>query len=261
LWSRGAAAYIGCAAYPKEIASVPTLLVTGTSRGLGLELVRQYAADGWQIFACARRSAGAAELQALAAAHAGSVKVVDLDVEDHDAIDRLARELDGTAIDVLLNSAGIMGRGSFADEGIQFGRFGHADFDDWARVFRINVAGPMKMAEAFVEHVARSQQKKIVTLTSMLGSVALNRIGSLYAYRASKAAVNAMMKSMAIDLAKSHGIAATALHPGWVRTDLGGPRADIDPVTSVAGMRKVIAALTPDNAGRYMVYDGSELPW
>jgi NAD(P)-dependent dehydrogenase (short-subunit alcohol dehydrogenase family) len=119
----------------------------------------------------------------------------------------------------------------------------------------------MKMAEAFVEQVARSQQKKIVTLTSMLGSIALNRIGSLYAYRASKAAVNAMMKSMAIDLAKSHGIAATALHPGWVRTDLGGPNADIDVVTSVAGMRRVIAALDTGNAGRFMVHDGSELPW
>lgn len=154
-----------------------------------------------------------------------------------------------------------MGNGSFAKEGLAFGRFGQSNFDDWARVFRINVAGPMKMAEAFVEHVARSQQKKIVTLTSMLGSVALNRIGGLYAYRASKAAVNAMMKSMAIDLAKSHSIAATAMHPGWVRTDLGGPRADIEAVDSVAGMRRVIASLTIENAGRYWVYDGSELPW
>ena len=95
----------------------------------------------------------------------------------------------------------------------------------------------------------------------MLGSVAINRDGSLYAYRASKAAVNAMMKSMSIDLAKSYGIAATALHPGWVRTDLGGPRADIDVETSVAGMRKVIDMLTLETAGRFWVYDGSELPW
>jgi NAD(P)-dependent dehydrogenase (short-subunit alcohol dehydrogenase family) len=119
----------------------------------------------------------------------------------------------------------------------------------------------MKMAEAFVGHVASSDQKKIVTLTSMLGSVALNRVGGLYAYRASKAAVNAMMKSMAIDLAKSHGIAATAIHPGWVRTDLGGPRADIDAPQSVTGMRAVIAALDLSRAGRYWVYDGSEMPW
>lgn len=240
---------------------MPTVLVTGTSRGLGLEFVRQYAADGWQVLACARRPDEASELQSLAARHADAVRVLALDVEDHAAIERLAGDLAGASIDVLINSAGIMGRGSFASEGVQFGRFGQSDFDDWARVFRINVAAPMKMAETFVEHVSRSQQKKIVTLTSMLGSVALNRIGGLYAYRASKAAVNAMMKSMAIDLAKSHGIAATALHPGWVRTDLGGPRADIDAVQSVAGMRQVIAALATGNAGRYMVYDGSELPW
>jgi len=109
--------------------------------------------------------------------------------------------------------------------------------------------------------VASSSQKKIVTLTSILGSIEKNRIGGLYAYRASKAAVNAMMRSMAIDLARSHGIAATAIHPGWVRTDMGGPRADIDAPTSIAGMRRVIAALTIETAGRYWMYDGSELPW
>jgi NAD(P)-dependent dehydrogenase (short-subunit alcohol dehydrogenase family) len=119
----------------------------------------------------------------------------------------------------------------------------------------------MKMAEAFVGHVARSSQKKIVTLTSILGSIGKNSIGGLYAYRASKAAVNAMMRSMAIDLAATHGIAATALHPGWVRTDMGGPRADIDAVTSVGGMRRVIDELTLENAGRFWMYDGSKLPW
>jgi NAD(P)-dependent dehydrogenase (short-subunit alcohol dehydrogenase family) len=119
----------------------------------------------------------------------------------------------------------------------------------------------MKMAEAFVGHVAKSQQKKIVTLTSVLGSVAGNNFGGLYAYRASKAAVNAIMKSMSIDLAKSHGIIAAPLHPGWVKTDMGGPKADIDAVTSVSGMRQVIAGLTPERAGRYWMYNGAELPW
>lgn len=240
---------------------MPTILITGTSRGLGLECVRQYAAEGWQVLACVRKPDTASELQALASAHASRIRVLKLDVENHSEIDQLARELTGTSIDVLLNSAGTMGSGSFAKDGIAFGSFGTSNFTDWEKVFRLNVIGPMKMAEAFVEHVARSQQKKIVTLTSMLGSVAINRIGGLYAYRASKAAVNAIMKSMAIDLAKSHGIVATALHPGWVRTDLGGPRADIDAPASVAGMRQVIASLTPDKAGRFWVYDGSELPW
>ena len=240
---------------------MPTILITGTSRGLGLEFVRQYAASGWTVLACARQPSGSTELMTVAAANPQRVRLLALDVEDHAAIERTAHELEGTPIDVLLNSAGIMGNGSFATEGIAFGRFGQSDFADWERVFRVNVIAPMKMAEAFVGHVASSDQKKIVTLTSMLGSVAINRIGGLYAYRASKAAVNAIMKSMAIDLAKSHGVIATALHPGWVKTDLGGPRADIDAETSVAGMRAVIAGLTPEKAGRFWVYDGSEMPW
>lgn len=240
---------------------MPTILITGTSRGLGLECVRQYAEAGWRVIACARQPAAASELQAIAARYGEQVRPVALDVEDHAAIDRLARDLEGTAIDVLLNSAGTMGSGSFAKDGLAFGAFGRSDYQDWDTIFRLNVYGPMKMAEAFVGHVARSDQKKIVTLTSMLGSVGINRIGGLYAYRASKAAVNAIMKSMAIDLGKNHGIAATALHPGWVKTDLGGSRADIDVETSVSGMRKVIAALTLETAGRFWVYDGSEMPW
>jgi len=240
---------------------MPTILITGTSRGLGLECVRQYAAADWQVLACARRPADSVDLVALAADYPQRIRLLTLDVTDHAAVDRLAVALEATPIDVLLNSAGTMGSGSFARDGLAFGSFGNSDFEDWAQVFRLNVLGSMKMAEAFVMHVARSEQKKIVTLTSMLGSVANNRIGGLYAYRASKAAVNAIMKSMSIDLAKSHGIAATALHPGWVRTELGGPNADIDAATSVAGMRRVIDALTLANAGRFWVYDGSELPW
>ena len=240
---------------------MPTVLVTGASRGLGLEFTRQYAAAGWQVLACARDPAGAAALQEASAAAPGRVTLHALDVADHASIDRLATQLEGAAIDVLLNCAGTMGNGNFAAQGLAFGRFGGTDYADWERVLRINVLGPMKMAEAFVGQVARSEQRRIVTLTSILGSIARNTRGSLYGYRSSKAAVNAVMKSMAIDLAASHGIAATAIHPGWVRTDMGGPRADIDAPTSVAGMRRVIDALTVESAGRYWMYDGSTLPW
>lgn len=138
---------------------MPTVLITGTSRGLGLELTRQYLADGWNVLAGARDPSASAPLQALAAQYAATLRLFTLDVEDHTAIDQAAHDLEDTAIDVLINSAGTMGNGSFAKEGLAFGRFGQSDFEDWARVFRINVAGPMKMAEAFVEHVARSQQK------------------------------------------------------------------------------------------------------
>lgn len=240
---------------------MPTVLVTGASRGLGLEFTRQYAAEGWQVFACARDPSRAAMLQEAAAEMPDRIALHALDVADHASADRLAARLSDAAIDVLINCAGAMGNGDFASQGLAFGRFGSTDYADWERVLRINVLGPMKMAEAFVDQVARSSQRKIVTLTSILGSIASNTRGSLYGYRSSKAAVNAVMKSMAIDLAASHGIAATAIHPGWVRTDMGGPRADIDAPTSVAGMRRVIDALSVGTAGRYWVYDGSTLPW
>jgi NAD(P)-dependent dehydrogenase (short-subunit alcohol dehydrogenase family) len=240
---------------------MPTVLVTGATRGLGLELVRQYAADGWTVLACARSPARATALGPLVEGAAGLVEVHALDLADHATVEALAARLAGRAIDVLLNAAGTMGRGSFATEGLAFGRFGSSDFDDWEQVLRVNTIGPMKMAEAFVGHVAASQQKKIVALSSIAGSIGANRAGSLYAYRASKAALNVIMRSMALDLGKSHGIVAAPIHPGWVRTDMGGPGADIDAATSVAGVRRVIDGLDAARAGRFWAYDGSELPW
>ena len=240
---------------------MPTVLVTGAARGLGLEFARQYHADGWRVLACARAPQSATGLQSLAAASTRLVSVHALDVADHASVDTLASQLGETSIDVLINCAGTMGGGSFAAQGLSFGRFGSSDYDDWIKVLRVNVLGPMKMAEAFVEHVARSEQKKIITLTSILGSIGRNTQGGLYAYRASKAAVNAIMRSLALDLGKQRGIIATPIHPGWVRTDMGGPKADIDAATSVSGMRAVISGLTAERAGRYWMYNGDELPW
>jgi len=240
---------------------MPNVLVTGASRGLGLEFVRQYVKEGWHVLACARNSKTATTLQQIVSSAPEKITIHNLDLLDHASIEKLAQTLHSTAIDVLINCAGTMGASSFASEGLKFGPFGQSNFADWSEVFHLNIIAPMKMAETFVEHVARSEQKKIITLSSIVGSVGHNKIGGLYAYRASKSAVNAVMRSMAIDLAKTHGIAATALHPGWVRTEMGGPRADIDATESIAGMRNVIANLTIATAGRYWVYDGSELPW
>lgn len=240
---------------------MPTVLVTGSNRGLGLEFVRQYAAAGWDVIACARRPERAADLAALALAHEGRVQVEALDVTDHASIDAAARRLEGRAIDVLLCSAGTMGRGSTAGTGFPGSRFGEIDYADWEEIFRVNVTGPMKVIEAFVEHVARSAGRKVVALSSIVGSIASNTSGGLYAYRASKAALNAFMKSLAIDLGRSRGLVVAMLHPGWVRTDMGGPRADIDAPESVAGLIKVIEGLDAAKAGRFWRYDGSELPW
>lgn len=239
---------------------MPTLLLTGANRGLGLEFVRQYDADGWRIHACARDPEAAPELKTLADAAAGRISLHALDVVDLAAIEALAKRMSGTPIDVLINCAGWMGTRSFAREGVSVQQFGASDFAEWETVFRINAFAAMKMAEAFVEHVAAGAEKKIVSLTTIMASMAGNTIGGFYQYRASKAALNAIMRSMGIDLAK-RGIIAIPLHPGWVRTEMGGPKADIDAPASVSGMRKLIANLKPEQAGRFWRYDGTELPW
>lgn len=237
-----------------------SVLITGASRGLGLEFARQYAADGWRVFACVRSPGAAADLDELARGSDGRVTVHELDVEDHAGIDALAAQLDGAAIDVLINNAGLMGRESFAEKGLATQSFGQSDYDDWMRVLRVNLLGPMKIAETLVANVAASAQKKIVTLTSIVGSIGQGRFGGLYAYRSSKSAANSVMKAMSIDL-KDRGIIAVPLHPGWVRTGIGGPRAELDVVESVAGMRRVIAGLTLADSGRFLQWDGRELPW
>jgi NAD(P)-dependent dehydrogenase (short-subunit alcohol dehydrogenase family) len=239
---------------------MPTILITGASRGLGLEFARQYAADGWRVIACVRAPGAANELDDLARSSDGRVTVHSLDVGEPAQIDALAKALDGTPIDVLLNNAGTMGRESFAEKGLATQAFGQSDYDDWVRTLRVNVLGPMKMAEAFVEHVAASGQKKIVTLTSIVGSIGQSKFGGLYAYRSSKAAANSVMKAMSMDL-KQRGIIALPMHPGWVRTGIGGPRGELDVTTSVTGVRKVVAELTPADAGRFLQWDGRELPW
>ncbi|MDX2223238.1 MAG: SDR family oxidoreductase [Rhodospirillaceae bacterium] len=238
---------------------MPTVLITGANRGLGLGLAKLYAADGWRVLAGCRAPAKAKELKALADASKGQVSLHKLDVEKPDTIKALAKKLKKQPIDVLLNVAGYYGPKIVTEPG-GLQEFGKSNYRDWEKILRINVMGPMRVAEAFVNHVAASAQKKIVTLSSIIGSIGGNDMGKMYPYRASKAAVNAIMKSMAIDL-KPRGIIAVPIHPGWVRTDMGGPSADIDTRTSVTGMKKVIDRLTPADAGKFLVYDGSTLPW
>jgi NAD(P)-dependent dehydrogenase (short-subunit alcohol dehydrogenase family) len=240
---------------------MPTVLVTGAGRGLGLEFAKQYSTDGWSVLACVRDPVRAAELTTLAETSGGRVEVQRVDVGDFASIDSLAQQLAGRPIDVLINNAGTMGERSFAREGIAVGKFGASNFDEWAQVFRVNTFAPMKMAEAFIDNLANGEQKKLISLTSVLSSISKNNLGGLYAYRASKAALNAISRSLGLDLQRKFGVTAIVMHPGWVRTEMGGERADIDAATSVAGMRSVIAGLTKEHSGRFWMYDGSEIPW
>jgi NAD(P)-dependent dehydrogenase (short-subunit alcohol dehydrogenase family) len=175
-----------------------------------------------------------------------------LDVTNPAGIKAAATELDKQAIDLLLNNAGVMGPRSQT--------IGNVDYEAWARVLDANTMGPMRISEAFVENVARSDRKLIVTLTSGMGSLADNTSGGSIAYRSSKAAVNMVMRSLAIDLAP-RGITCVVVNPGWVQTDMGGPHAKITPVESVTKLRRLIDSLGPAQSGKFFNYDGREYPW
>jgi NAD(P)-dependent dehydrogenase (short-subunit alcohol dehydrogenase family) len=236
---------------------MPTTLITGTSRGIGLELVRQYAADGWDVHACCREPDGADALSALAAAARGRVRVHRLEVTDRAATDRLAAELGGTPIDVLVANAGVFG--PKRSQGEQGQSFGHVDYAGWEQVLRVNTLAPLKLAEAFVEHVAASGLKRIAVVSSSLASIA-GTSGGYLAYRTSKAALNMAFASLAAELAP-RGILVGVFCPGWVHTDMGGPGATVPPEESVRGLRSQIAGLDARRSGRFWRYDGTPIHW
>lgn len=229
-----------------------TVLVTGANRGLGLEFCRQYAEAGWRVLAGCRRPEQAGALQALAGQHA-ALSVHALDVADHGSIDRLAAQWQDVAIDVLLNNAGVYGD----DRGNDFGRM---DYRLWEEVLRINTLGPVKMAEAFLSQVQRSERKLLVAVTSLMGSIADNGSGHSLMYRSSKAALNAAVRSLALDL-RPRGVGLLLVHPGWVKTDMGGAEAPLAAVDSVAGMRRLVEEFDLRHSGDFVNYLGKPLPW
>jgi NAD(P)-dependent dehydrogenase (short-subunit alcohol dehydrogenase family) len=231
---------------------MPTTLVTGANRGLGLEFARQYAAEGWQVIAACRAPQGARELQQLAAASGGRIRILEMDVTDAASARAAAAGLKGEVIDLLLNNAGVGG-----PPGQQLGKL---DYAAWARVLDTNTLGPMRVVEAFLENVAKSHLKQVVTITSGMGSIADNTSGGRYAYRSSKAAVNMVMKSLSVDLAP-RGITCVVMNPGWVRTDMGGASGTLSPAESIKAMRSVIAALRPEDSGKFLNYTGKPYPW
>ena len=235
---------------------MPTILITGANRGLGLELTRQYAADGWRVIAACRDPDAAQVLRGQA--NDGQVDIRRLDVSDFDAIDALARDLAGTAIDVLLNNAGVFGPKAKAEDDPRQ-TFGHLDYGIWSNVLRVNLMAPTRMAEAFVDHVAASDQRKIVAISSSEGSIEKS-YGSIYAYRTSKAALNMVMRTLAKDLA-SRGIVTLAICPGWVRTRMGGLAAPLEVGDSIAGVRRLIADLDASRSGSFMDYSGKVVPY
>jgi NAD(P)-dependent dehydrogenase (short-subunit alcohol dehydrogenase family) len=229
-----------------------TVLVTGANRGLGLEFARQYAADGWHVLAGCRSPGKAQALQRVKQDLKGRLDLIEVDVTDAGSVKRAAAEVGESAIDLLINCAGVMGK---SDQ-----TMGTIDYDDWAHVLDVNVMGPARMTEAFLERVAQSLHRTIVTITSGMGSLADNTSGGYVPYRTSKAAVNMVMRSAAIDLVRQR-ITCVLINPGWVKTDMGGPGATLTPEQSVTAMRRLIDRLGPKDSGKFYNYDGREYPW
>ncbi|MEZ5453857.1 MAG: SDR family oxidoreductase [Thiothrix sp.] len=232
---------------------MPTLLITGANRGLGLELARRYAADGWDVLACCRSPENARELNQLAAAFGGKVSVHLLDVANNAQRQSLAAQFKGRPIDILFNNAGVSG-----NWGTQ--SFGPCQSDEWLEVLRTNVIAPTLMMQDFATNVAMSDRKIIANMSSKMGSIADNTSGGSYVYRSSKAALNMVSMSAARDLARQ-GITVVALHPGWVRTDMGGPNGELSVEESVTALKRNLTNVTVADSGRFIDIDGSTIPW
>ena len=226
-----------------------TVLITGANRGIGLEFAKQYSQLGWHVLACSRDSDNANELQNLKKKFS-SIEIFELDVGNANQVIALSNNLKDRSIDVLINNAGIY----------RSGVLGSLDTEEWIESFKINTIAPYVIIESFLGQVMKSNLKKIISITSKMGSIDDNTSGGSYIYRTSKTALNSMMRSMTHDI-ESKGILTLTLHPGWVKTDMGGSNAWINSTESVTGMINQIEGLSKKNSGQYVDYSGEMIKW
>jgi len=218
-----------------------TILITGANRGIGLEFARQYADHGWTVIGTARDVEGADTLRGTGA------EAFALDVADPDSIDTFLTAIGSRPLDVFIANAGVIGPRHFDPKG-------------WAETLLVNTIAPTRLAVALKPNVQAGNQRKMVAITSELGSIAGNASGGMLAYRSAKAALNAAWRTLAIEW-RDEDLSLAMLHPGWVQTDMGGANAAITPEASVTGMRQVIAALVPEQSGGFLNYRGESLEW
>jgi len=222
-----------------------TVLITGANRGLGLEFARQYAASGATVLAACRDPR-----QATALAQIAGIELFELEVGAASSVRALAGTLKGRAIDILINNAGRLSAG----------RVEHNDPEAVLEMFRVNTLGPLMLSEALIDNLASSTRRLIVTISSDLASLSGNVSGGNLGYRVSKAAVNMVMRTLAVEL-KPRNIGCVLLTPGWVRTDMGGPSAPLSPAQSVTGMCRVIERLGLRDSGRWLDHSGQACDW
>ena len=236
---------------------MPTVFVTGANRGLGYEHVKQYAKKGWKVIACARNPEQAKELKELQKKHGENFIIEQLEVVDHNRIEELAEKYSDEAIDILINNAGTTGpMGVPGAMGYQ--KIDSMDYQIWRDILEVNLLSPFKIATAFHDHVARSEKKILIMMSSDLGSVEQNIFGGFYSYRSSKSALNIISKGMSVDW---KDLTVIALAPGWCKTYLGGDEAEIEPAESVEQQQEMFESITAIDSGKFLDRFGKEVAW
>ena len=236
---------------------MPRILITGASRGLGLEHARQYLAKGWEVMATARNPESSPGLKALASHATGRLRQVQMDVTDHARVEAVAEEFASQSLDILLNNAGTYGPKS-AFEGMHYQSLESMDYDLWREMHELNVMAAFKVAVCFKPHLEAAAHPLLVNMSSDMGSIGNNSIGHAYAYRSSKAALNMLTRGMAIEW---RNLAVIAMAPGWCRTDLGGPEAPVDPVESVRMQQELFERLEFSRSGEFINRFGETVNW
>ncbi len=228
-----------------------SILITGTNRGIGLEFVKHYLKNNEKVIATCRNRNSAKDLLELKNT-TSNLSLLELDVSKPNSIDEFTSKIADQPIDTFINNAGV-----FGPRNIEFGNF---NAKEWLDVFKVNTIAPLLITQKILKNLRLGKDKKLVFISSKVGSIEDNTEGGMYIYRTSKTALNQVIKSLSIDL-KEENFIVVALHPGWVQTDMGGPNALIDTKTSVKGMIEVIGNLTSKNTGKFYNYDGSSIPW
>ena len=228
-----------------------TILVTGANRGLGIEFVEQYLNEGNEVIATYRSENSSIDLFEMGNERS-NLKLLQLDVSSNKSLDSFAENLGNSPIDIFINNAGVYGPRNSS--------FGNVDEENWIPAIKINAIAPVLLTQLIIKNIRAGTDKKLIYITSKMGSIDDNKGGGAYVYRSSKTALNAVVKSLSVDL-KNENIAVALIHPGWVKTDMGGPNALIDKDTSVRGMTEVISNLDISSTGNFFNYDGTIIPW
>ena len=232
-----------------------SILISGANRGIGLELVKQYWADGWQVYATCRAPELASDLAELSSKSAGKIQMMPLDVLNEQSLASAGQMLAGEPLDLLFCNAGVYGPAKASGAAL-----GSIDTDAWEHVFKVNTVAPLRVVETFLPNLELGADKKIAMMSSKMGSMSDNNSGGSYLYRSTKAALNAVTRSLAVDLADK-GFKVVCMHPGWVKTDMGGTNALISTFESVQGIKQFLDKMKADQSGFFWNFNGDSISW